>query len=99
MIRLLKVTLFVTLCVLITIPVMAQCVTDKELAIYMEKQIPLPNSGFGPMAMTLECDPCKCPTSMSDCYAFMAERERRTEETNRIMRNIQERYFKYGVCK
>jgi len=90
------VTLLVTLCIL---PVLshAQCVTDKELAIYIKTQMPLPRGGLN--TMTAECDPCKCPALMSDCYAFMAGREREKEENNRVMRDIYERYIKYGVCK
>jgi len=74
----------------------SQCLTNKELSIYMETQQPLPNSN---LVLTLECDPCKCPASMADCYAFMAEKEREKEENNRKMRDIYERYIKHGVCK
>jgi hypothetical protein len=41
---------------------------------------------------TLECDPCKCPSSgeMSSCYEWMAEKERAKEADYKRIRDILE---------
>lgn len=76
----------------------AQCVTKDELSFVLSNNAPK-DSSFGNMFTTADCDPCKCPTSMSECYEFMAGREREKERINDTVRDIHSRYFKYGLCK
>lgn len=76
----------------------AQCVTKDELSFALSNNVPK-DSSFGNMVITADCDPCKCPTNMSECYEFMAGREREKERINNTVRDIHSRYFKYGLCK
>jgi len=58
------------------------------------------NPAVGVIAYTSECDPCKCPVGgMSDCYLFMAKREREKEDRHKNINDILDRAKKYGICK
>lgn len=79
--------------------VSAQCVPFDTAISVMEEAI---NRAYKPISSSnstfADCDPCKCPTSMSSCYAFMAEQERQEEDKMQWMRNTAEQMRKHGIC-
>ena len=94
-------TLFITICLVLLASSGTKaddkCATREELieahAIILESVAPL--SGV----ITLACDPCSCGGTASECYAYMAERERAKEERISRATNAIERFKKYGLCE
>ena len=77
------------------------CVPEKEmLEAWGDALSYMPSdSMYGVQSFTAECDPCRCPTSSSGCYEYMAKKEKAKEQRRKEALELFEKAKKYGICK
>ena len=94
-----KRAIFTLIFLLTAVSASAQCVSRDQLIEVLDRASMESQAMIGLRTIAAECDPCKCPTSMADCYSFMAEQERRKEEAQKRSMEIFDRFKKDGICK
>jgi hypothetical protein len=82
----------------------AQCVSESQvMEIWGQAMNHWQNEfSMGPVAMTLECNACKCPSgpySEADCYALKERQERARADRMVKAMEIFERAKKEGICR
>ena len=90
----------IILAVILMFPIhaMCQCVSQEQALGSWRALYDQTKSQDG-MVTTLECDPCKCMTSLAACYAFMAQREEAKEKYRSETWDLLDRALKFGICK